>query len=400
MNRIDSKPYKIRGKIQHYDWGTKNENAYIPKFLEIEPEKDLAYAEYWIGVHPKAPSEVLIQNDWVSLKELLVKYPSEILGNRVSEKFNNRLPFLLKVLSINQALSIQAHPDKNLAKLLHDKNPKNYPDDNHKPEIAIAIDNLTAIVGLKKIEDLISTLNNYPEIQSLLTLDVTQLNLSLDENKSSRAIKDIYSQIMRAPDEKLVECIANLVSRIGQKNAVTESEKQFLVQYKNYGVDIGLISILLFNLVNLNKGEAIYTPAGIPHAYIKGNIIECMANSDNVVRAGLTPKFKDINTLLEMIETDSFKANVNKIFTNDSIIYKTGAEEFEVEELIFNKPKRKIVGNEIYILLIMEGELNISYSDNKSDKFKSGDVVLIPAILNEITIEAEDNVKVYKIKIP
>lgn len=400
MNRIDPKPYKLRGKIQHYDWGTKNENAFIPKFLDINPEKDLAYAEYWIGVHPKAPSEVLIKDDWVSLIELLEKYPNEILGSRVSEKFNNTLPFLLKILSINQALSIQAHPDKNLAVVLHKKNPENYPDDNHKPEIAIAIDNLTAIVGLKNLENIISCLNEYPEIKSLLSVDVSLSKLSSDERESSKIIKEIYSQIMRVPEEKLSECIKNLVSKIRQKNTVTESEKQFLVQFENYGIDIGLISILLFNLVNLNKGEAIFTPAGIPHAYIKGNIIECMANSDNVVRAGLTPKFKDINTLIEMIETDSSKADVQKIETTDSIIYKTGAEEFEVEELVFNESKKKIVSNEIYLLLIMKGELIIFYSDNKSDKFQSGEVLLIPAVLNEITIEFEESIKVYKIKIP
>ena len=100
----------------------------IPKLLNLNPEKNKPYAEYWIGIHPKAPSEVIINDEYVPLPELIEKFPIEILGKRICDKFNSSLPYLLKILSINQALSIQAHPDKDLAKILNKKDPKNYPD--------------------------------------------------------------------------------------------------------------------------------------------------------------------------------------------------------------------------------------------------------------------------------
>ena len=161
MYKIYPQPYILLGKIQNYDWGTVNKEAFIPRLLKIEQKKDLPYAEYWIGVHPKAPSEIILEGEKVSLPSVLKQFPFEILGERISKKFNNSLPFLLKVLSVNKALSIQAHPNKKLADALNQRDPVNYPDKNHKPEIAIAIDKLKAIVGLKEpIISLISLKNS------------------------------------------------------------------------------------------------------------------------------------------------------------------------------------------------------------------------------------------------
>ena len=138
VKSIQPQPYKLFNKVQNYDWGTKNEDAFIPKFLGVKPEKDLPYGELWIGAHPKAPSEIEIEGIKYSLNWVIDNFPEEVLGKDVANIFGGKLPFLLKVLSAAQALSIQLHPNKKQAEILHAKDPINYPDDNHKPEIAIA----------------------------------------------------------------------------------------------------------------------------------------------------------------------------------------------------------------------------------------------------------------------
>ncbi len=399
MIKIESKPYKLIGKLQYYDWGTKNEEAFIPKLLGIQTQPDLPYAEYWIGVHPKVPSELLIDNDKISLIELLKEFPLEILGERVAVKFNNTLPFLLKVLSINQALSIQAHPDKALAKVLHQKDPKNYPDENHKPEIAIAIDNLKAIVGLRTFEEIKKILEENSEIEKLVSLEIISKIKAFEVNDNHKLIKQFYSELMNAPKDKLEKCIAELKNKFESKKTLTEIEDQFLIEFKNYGNDIGLISLLLFNMINLKSGEAIFTSAGIPHAYLKGNILECMANSDNVVRAGLTPKFKDINTLTEMLIVDSSKSMVNLIENENSAIYKTSAEEFEVQKLLLKDDLHIVNNDEINIIIIIEGKISIKY-DTAESQYSQGDSVLIPAVLNDFVIVENKSSLLYQVKVP
>jgi len=385
MDSIAAKPYKLFGKIQNYDWGTKNENAYIPKFLGIDAEENVPYAEYWIGIHPKAPSEILIDNKKVLLTEILAKHPSEILGNRIIKEFGNTLPFLLKILSVNQALSIQAHPNKLLAEELHSKDPINYPDDNHKPEIAIAVDQLQAIVGFKKIAELKTAIEKYFEIQKLVDPNLLEKINKLDKVESEEWIKEFYKNIMSSSDDLLEECITDIKIRLENIENRKQAEEQFLLQYKNYGIDVGLLSILLFNFINLKSDEAIFTPAGIPHAYIKGNIIECMANSDNVIRAGLTPKYKDLETLTKMLSLNSDETMVKKVEDHEKIRYRTSAKEFEIQKLKLDKKFITKNNDEMSIIFLTDGEIEIATS-NKNEKYARGDVILIPSVLSDYEI--------------
>ncbi len=391
-----AKPYFISGKIQNYEWGTKNDKAFIPKLLNIKSNESQPFAEYWIGIHPKGPAEIVINNKKNLLSEIIKKYPAEILGERVSKSFNHKLPFLLKILSIDKALSIQLHPNKQMAEILHHKDSYNYPDKNHKPEIAIALDNLKAIVGLKNLKNIRTVLIKYPEI--ILLLDNELLNklkeISHDDNE---LVKEIYNQIMNASKDKLETCIKNIIKRFNKEHSLSAEEKQFIKQYKNYGIDVGLLSILLFNYVELDENEALFTPAGIPHAYIEGNIIECMANSDNVVRAGLTPKFKDINTLNQLLVVESDEQKIDIVKNEDRTIYKTSAREFELSKL---KTKFTELNNEeIAILIVLEGKIKITF-DTGETEVKKGETILLPAILKNYTIEELTTSKVFMAKVP
>jgi len=399
MNSFISKPYKLIGKIQHYDWGTKNENAFIPRLLGMEAETDLPYAEYWIGDHPKAPADILVEGKKQSLAEMIANYPKEILGKKVVKKFGKRLPFLLKVLSINRALSIQAHPDKKLAQILHQKDPQNYPDDNHKPEIAIAIDELSAVVGLKEINEIKNVFDYYEELYSLLDKKSAADLRSLISRSDDRLLKKIYSEIIFSNENSLKQCILSLTQKIIEKPNRTKIEQLFLDQYEIYGIDVGLISILLFNQVKLKSSEAIFTPAGIPHAYLKGNIIECMANSDNVVRAGLTKKYTDQKTLLEMLVLDNSRTFVNIEESENGKFYKTTAEEFEIVKLEMTKQKQIIQQKGINIILVVEGSVVISNS-GFSINANRGDTILIPAAINNYLIEQIKNASIFLVRVP
>lgn len=389
---IEKKAYKLINQIQYYDWGTKNENAFIPKLLDLEIERDKPYAELWIGAHPKAPSYLFINEQKISLIELIEKYPDQILGKQVTRKFNNKLPYLLKILSSSQALSIQAHPDKELAKKLHKKDPINYPDDNHKPEIAIAVDYLNAIVRFKPVDEFIKTIKNYNSFSSLLE--------SCKSNKEG-IIKEYYSIIMNLSQTELVKIIDQLLNQIKNTKQKSDEELVFIEQFEKFGYDVGLISILLFNYVQLKSGEAIFTDAGIPHAYIKGNIIECMANSDNVVRAGLTPKFKDVDTLLDMMKFEGGKVTIlSGQKNNGERNYSIPIDEFEISIIELEAGETKHFEDIGLVTgLLLEGNLQIN-CESGIDKFKKGESFIIPALIEKIELKSSIKSKLVFVTIP
>ena len=409
MEQLIAQPYKLFNKIQNYDWGTKENEAFIPKFLGNKPEPGVPYAELWIGAHPKAPSEIEINGKRIPLDNIIVKHSLECLGNYVSKKFNNKFPFLLKVLSAGIALSIQTHPNKEQAVRLHAADPKNYPDDNHKPEIAVAVDSLIAVAGFRPVDEIVRNLHSLPELQDFAGKDeAAKIFNSVQKMAQEKSIKELYGTIMKkaGETEKLQTCIESIRQRLKNKKDLSLEESQFLIQYYLFGADVGLLSFFFFNFVQLKPHQAIFTEAGVPHAYIKGNIIECMANSDNVVRAGLTNKFKDVNTLLEIMRYDFEEYEIiNRGMKNDEVIYKTPAEEFEVSyskkgagclEKIKSKDKP-----EVY--LVTGGELNITWASAgkmMSQKFSKGESFLIPAFLPEYEISSGEEVSFYKVEIP
>ena len=169
---VKPQPYRLRNTIQHYAWGTSGLDAFIPRLLGIAPEPDTTYAELWLGAHPKAPSQVMVEDAGeqvlIPLDQWVAQYPAAILGERIANRFNGQLPFLTKVLSAGAPLSIQAHPDKSQAERLHALDPEHYADDNHKPEIAVALDGLAALMGFKPSSEILRTLQLYPELADFL----------------------------------------------------------------------------------------------------------------------------------------------------------------------------------------------------------------------------------------
>ncbi len=409
MKTLSLKPYKLYNTIKNYEWGTRDESAFIPRFLGIQADPGTPYAELWIGAHPKAPSEIEIEGSRVPLNRVIEEYPLECMGSYVCEKFSKRFPFLLKVLSAANALSIQTHPNKVQARELHARDPINYPDDNHKPEVAIVLDSLIALAGFKPARSIRNDLESLPELGELVGQGLIEdllKNKYLSEEKN--LIKKMYEAVMLHAEDKeqLTACISRIAERLAGKEFRTPEEEQFLEQRRLLGEDVGLLSFFFFNLVRLKPGQAIFTDAGIPHAYIKGNIVECMANSDNVVRAGLTNKFKDVATLLDIIRYDFAECPVMQAGPESGeTTYRTTAKEFQVSRFQQTESFHRQCesGDRPSVYLITKGMLEVLWTSGgkeQVEKFSSGESFFLPAALSQYKITSNHDVEFFAVAIP
>ena len=410
---VESRPYLLKNPIQHYEWGTRGEAAFIPNLLGFKAENNRPYAELWMGSHPKASSEVILEDKSILLNRLIQQHPLEILGNKVTKKFSGKMPFMFKVLSAGEILSIQAHPNKAQAEWLHEKDPEHYPDSNHKPEIAIALDSLTALVGFKSFPDILQTLKRYPEMADFIGRSICNRWMSSVEpspQKQRERVRELFSSLLNrsvSHSLELEKSVNQLNERLCRSKKLRFEEELFIELREKYTYpDVGLFSIFLLNLIQLKKGQGIFLKAGIPHAYLKGNIVECMANSDNVVRAGLTPKFKDVKTLIDILTYDLHPISIlGEKSDLREITYETPAHEFQVSQREIESGQKILVktGYKPEILLVMVGQIRIhwDYDSKKGVRiFKRGQSILIPALLSEYRIQPECRSEYFKVEVP
>ncbi|KAG6925651.1 mannose phosphate isomerase, partial [Chelydra serpentina] len=300
--------------VQKYAWGKIGLDSEVAKLLassdplaQIDPDKP--YAELWMGTHPRGDAVILDNRiPQKTLGQWIADNPG-CLGSKVKETFQGQLPFLFKVLSVNTSLSIQAHPNKELAGKLHAQFPEHYPDANHKPEMAIALTPFQGMCGFRPVEEIVAFLQTVPEFRALIgNVAAEQLERSVcnDPRGVSAALRVCFTRMMKSEKKVFVDQLNMLVKRISQevaagKDTSGSSGKLLLQLHSQFPGDIGCFAIYFLNLVMLQPGESMFLGANEPHAYLYGDCIECMACSDNTVRAGLTPKFIDVLTLCEML---------------------------------------------------------------------------------------------------
>ncbi|KFM24973.1 Mannose-6-phosphate isomerase [Auxenochlorella protothecoides] len=256
--------YRLQCKAQTYAWGLPMDESEVARLCLADGQMldpSLPYAELWMGTHPSAPS-TLAAPSGQPLSDLLQRHP-ELLGAAAPAFGIRGLPFLFKVLSIGSALSIQSHPDKALAARLHAERPDVYPDANHKPEMVLALTRCEALCGFAPAEELAGTLAAVPELRAM-------------EGGAGRHARDALALHLAA----------------------------------QYPRDVGVLAALTLNHVTLEAGEALALPANLPHAYLAGQALEAMAESDNVIRAGLTPKLRDAAVLCASLSYDQARPEV------------------------------------------------------------------------------------------
>ncbi|XP_048828661.1 mannose-6-phosphate isomerase isoform X1 [Brienomyrus brachyistius] len=306
--------FPLSGVVQNYAWGKLGFNSEVAKLIAgsdplVMIEDDKPYAELWMGAHPKG--DALIKDNRIRQKTLsqwIADYPG-CLGSKVKDTFQGQLPFLFKVLSVNTALSIQAHPNRELAAKLHAQFPQHYPDDNHKPEMAIALTQFEGLCGFRPVQEILGFLKSVPEFHTLVGPDAAaDLRCSVeDAGHMQAALRKCFTRMMNCEKKVFVDQLNVLVKRVTEEAAAGKdtsgSNGDLLLRlHSHFPGDIGCFSIYFLNRVTLEPGEAMFLGANEPHAYLFGDCIECMACSDNTVRAGLTPKFIDVSTLCEMLD--------------------------------------------------------------------------------------------------
>lgn len=285
---------KLNNSLQNYAWGSKTA---LTELYGIENPQGLPMAELWMGAHPKSPSTVEVNGEARSLREVIDADKVVTLGNAVAERFGE-LPFLFKVLCADQPLSIQVHPSKaaaeegfareNAAGIPLSAAERNYKDANHKPELVYALTPFQAMNGFRELHEIVSLLEPvagaHPQIAHFL------------ENADEANLAKLLATLLSLQDEAKSRAIGVLKSALNAREG--EPWQTIKSIASDYPDDSGLFSPLLLNVITLQPGEAMFLFAETPHAYLKGVALEVMANSDNVLRAGLTPKFIDIPELL------------------------------------------------------------------------------------------------------
>jgi mannose-6-phosphate isomerase len=285
--------YALDGVLRHYDWGSRTA---IPQLLGVAPDGRPA-AELWFGAHPDDPSAVPTQG--VTLDALIDADPVAALGAPSIDRFGPRLPFLLKVLAADKALSIQVHPTiaqaqagfarEDAAGIPRDAPHRNYRDPNHKPELICALTPFDALCGFRPVA----------ATRALLAgLDVPELAFVADLLRGPDPLRAAFTALLTHPEPApLVAALARRAA--GASHGPLGAAR---IAAADFPGDVGTVLTLLLNDVRLEPGEAIYLGAGTVHAYLRGTGVEIMANSDNVLRCGLTPKHVDVPELLKITD--------------------------------------------------------------------------------------------------
>ena len=242
----------------------------------------------------------------------------------------------------------QAHPNKKHAEDLHAKHPNIYKDPNHKPEMAIALTDFEGLCGFRPLSQIQGNLKSVPQLAEVIGEDLVEHLLNANMSNYESVLKSAFSALMKCPKDTLTKALNSLQSEIEKKSCQTGTERLFQRLWYDFPGDVGCFVIYFLNLIQLKTGEAMFLGPNLPHAYLSGDCIECMACSDNVVRAGLTPKLIDVPTLCEMLlykcpedgkvdETYKFKPLEE---SNSSLVFDAPVPDFSVAQLVAKHPEK------------------------------------------------------------
>jgi mannose-6-phosphate isomerase len=289
--------------VRDYAWGSASD---IPEFLGIAADGG-PVAELWIGAHPDSPSRVVARDGKSeSLAEVIAARPQAELGPGVASRFGSRLPFLLKVISAARPLSLQVHPDKQHAEQAYAAQqrvpgaPRDYTDDNHKPELICALrDGFAGLCGFRALPD------SRHLFAALGVPRLAEISDRLDRANPASGLRNVVTSVLTSETDKapLIATVQQACERIAAEGGVWGPAcAAYAAVAASYPADPGVLVALLLNYVELAAGEALFVGAGVPHCYLRGFGAELMASSDNVLRAGLTSKRVNVPELLRVLD--------------------------------------------------------------------------------------------------
>jgi len=408
--------------VQNYAWGKVGLWSSVAQLVAaggVEVDQEKPYAELWMGTHPNGPSRVLWEGGpegGQPLAQFLEENP-QMLASKAEDAakygVQGGLPYLFKVLSVNKALSIQAHPDKKLAEKLHAERPDVYKDPNHKPEMACAITEFEALCGFMPLKQVLSYISSVPELKILLSSNPGALEVidsgdvfskGGDEKQEQEALKTLFTALMASETKKVKEQVNGLSARLENESDLKMPHALALRLSKQYPGDVGVLCAYFMYYRKLEPGQACFLGANEPHAYLAGDCTEIMANSDNVVRAGLTPKLRDVPTLCSML-TYRQPSHSGAEFHPGNLLEGKGSgqfgkiysppdpavTEFQMERNVLSKEDGSLElkpSSFASIMLILSGSGEATQEDGKSLNVKKGDVYFQPCS-SSLKIEAD-----------
>lgn len=412
--------FRLRCSVQNYAWGKLGSQSEVAGLLSCSESDDFTFddlqpfAELWMGTHPRGPCSIHGSGGKQLLSDYLQIHPEKI-GDRLKRKIykqNNadgvQLPFLFKVLSVNSSLSLQSHPSKEEAVRLHAEFPQHYPDDNHKPEMAIALTPFELMCGFRPPEEILQHIQSTPELFELVggesfkkLQDVVEQKMPRDSLEAKVALRACFESLMRQPTPLLQKNVHSMLERIAlgmnskEKTDPDYIQGELLIRLNfNCPGDVGIFAPFFLNHFLLQPGESCYLGPNEPHAYLYGDCIECMACSDNTIRAGLSPKFKDVETLVQGLtyrmggpEENKFPSVAHPV-DPCVVVYDPPAPEFTVEKIQIGDPRSGQIFplESCSILIVINGSANVLTGKdteiNNLDALSRGVVVFIPANLS------------------
>jgi mannose-6-phosphate isomerase len=361
--------YKLHGVHRHYDWGG---TQYIPQLMQLKNDQNKPFAEYWMGAHASAPA--IIDTDQfgsITLDQLLQKDKS--IGN---------LPYLYKILDVASMLSIQVHPNKSDAAIGFEKEEKagisltasnrNYKDKNHKPEVMVALSDFWLLHGFLAPALMQKRLNEFQPFKGLVNAFA---------NDDYKKLYQHFMQLETADsDAILIPLLEEAVASV--KNGSVDkmhphwwANKYYQGVVPSAHVDKGIFSIYILNIVFIPKNHGIFQGAGLLHAYLEGQNIELMANSDNVLRGGLTPKHVDMNELMQhVLFKPTYPAVMEGTPINPTEVnYPCPVSDFGLSKLAIKAGESYTIHTQsIEMLLVMEGQMEL-----QGQIYQAGEVALI-----------------------
>ena len=395
---------KLQNPIQPYAWGS---TTAIPNLLGVANPQNRPQAELWMGSHPQAPSQVTLAGRAVSLEKIIAQSPAEILGKKTARCFHSSLPFLFKVLAAAQPLSIQAHPDQAQARIGFARENRlglaltaynrNYKDPRPKPELICALSPFWLLKGFRSAAAMRKIFQRLQPASLLAELGRLRLQ------PRAAGLKHFFYTLLSLPREKQSQVAAEAAAAAARWR---DQDPAFVWVEKLHGQypgDIGVLSPLWLNLVCLDPGQALFLAARELHTYLEGVGIEIMANSDNVLRGGLTAKYVNVPELLQVLK---FKPSRPRILNPQTVrpgekLYPARVREFQLSvlEVENGRPYESPARQSVEILLTVEGRARIvPASAAEAVDLGPGASVLIPAAVPRYRLEGQ--ARLFKATVP
>lgn len=403
--------YLLENIVQKYEWGSSVE---LPRLLGMDNPSGEPWAELWMGAHPKAPSIAVdpATGARTPLDRLIAAAPSALLGDPVADRFNDTLPFLFKILSAAKPLSIQAHPSKRKAEhgfareefagIPIDAPERNYKDANHKPETVVAITPFEGLCGFRPIDEIVANIKllapqDWQRLAGRLAADPGKLELSVFFHAMISQTGDVIHKQLEYTLARSKRIIAS-----EPRNSRTGALFSWVLKLlESYPGDVGALAPLVLNLFRLEPGQALNLSAGQPHAYLVGTAAEIMANSDNVLRGGLTSKHRDVPEFISALDFDSsvIKPVVAKKAKNGFSAYRCDVPDYTIAKAVL-AGSLGIAGrpNVPEILLCTEGTLTLVSATGRRTSLPKGASVFIAA--DERSYALEGNGTVFRASVP